>query len=335
MAINMTVEKGRIRDSIFVLLAGCTEISRIPGLTAAGVSPELTFMTPVVDSEIIVAGKPLSMNDPPMTPDGIPTPAVITRAALQSIEMPVMILNSGLKAKPKVPFMETFLEPANDPTVQLALPEMDRSIEAGRRIGEFLSRGFKRIYLGESVPGGTTTSAIVLNALGYSMETSSSMQHDPTNLKNDLVKKALARNPAAGHDSREVMENFGDYMMSTAVGISSGAGKTEVLFCGGTQMATVYHLDKEINGAGNSRKVITTSWVMNHRPSTLKELVGNDLRIADLNFRDSDIDGLRKYDEGHVREGAGMGGSYYAAREILSDGDIKKKIYGVYSSLLK
>ncbi len=331
----MTGEEYRVRDSIFVLLAGCTEISRIPGITAAGVSPELTYMTPVVDSEIIVAGKPLSMNDPPMTPDGIPTPAVITRAALQSIEMPVMILNSGLKAKPKVPFMETFLEPANDPTKQLALPEMERSIEAGKRIGEFLSRGFKRIYLGESVPGGTTTSAIVLSALGYSMETSSSMQHDPTNLKSELVKKALSGKIPADYDAKEAMENFGDYMMSTAVGISSGAGKTEVLFCGGTQMATVYHLDKKINGAGNSRKVITTSWVMSHRPSTLKELVGNDLKIADLSFRDSDIEGLRKYDDGHVREGAGMGGSYYAARELLSEGDIKKEIYGVYRSLMK
>ncbi len=331
----MTGEENRVKDSIFVLLAGCTEISKIPGLTAAGVSPELTFMTPVVDSEIIVAGKPLSMNEPPMTPDGIPTPAVITRAALQSIEMPIMILNSGLKAKPKVPFMETFLEPANDPTKHLALPEMDRSIEAGKRIGEFLSRGFKRIYLGESVPGGTTTSAIVLSALGHSMETSSSMQHDPTNLKNELVKKALSGKISADYDAKEAMENFGDYMMSTAVGISSGAGKTEVLFCGGTQMATVYHLDKKINGTGNSRKVITTSWVMSHRPSTLKELVGNDLIIADLSFRDSDIDGLRKYDDGHVREGAGMGGSYYAARELLSEDDIKKEIYGVYRSLLK
>ena len=41
------------KDILFILLAGTTEVSKIPGISAAGETPELTALTPVLDSEII------------------------------------------------------------------------------------------------------------------------------------------------------------------------------------------------------------------------------------------------------------------------------------------
>ncbi|MCL5881361.1 MAG: TIGR00303 family protein, partial [Candidatus Thermoplasmatota archaeon] len=147
---------------IFLLLAGSTSVSKIPGITAAGATPELSFLTPAVDAEILTEGRPLSMNDPPMTPDGIPTPSIITRACLKVASLWPLVINAGMAHKPGSMFMETGLEPAGNPVNGEALPQLDRAIKTGIEIGKFLSRTFSDLYIAESVPGGTTTAYLVL-----------------------------------------------------------------------------------------------------------------------------------------------------------------------------
>jgi len=82
-------------NTIFVLIAGTTEVSLRSGITAAGASPEFTRITPTVDAEIIGEGKCLSTADPPMTPEGIPTPAIVSRAILDLTGLRSLIVNGG------------------------------------------------------------------------------------------------------------------------------------------------------------------------------------------------------------------------------------------------
>lgn len=316
------------------MLAGCTGLSMVPGITAAGASPDLTFLTPVVDSEIISSGQVMSMNDPPMTPDGIPTPAIITSASLSIAGVPALIVNAGLRERPMVPYIETGLEPAIDPRAGIALPMIQKALSYGRTLGNFLGSIADDVFLAESIPGGTTTAYLVLRAMGYSLSTSSSMQAGPDNMK-DEIWDSLGQDRNFQKNPMGAVESFGDYMMALALGISRGMNRGFLHYCGGTQMATVYRLDRLINNPNGPREVITTGWVMDHRPETMKKLAGSAIRRVDITFRDSQFLGLRKYDEGHVREGAGMGAAYYLASEAAKREQIMDSIGGLYAQLGK
>ena len=42
-----------------------------------------------------------------MTPDGKPTPALLTKAALESASIPQVVINAGSKIPPKLPYFQT------------------------------------------------------------------------------------------------------------------------------------------------------------------------------------------------------------------------------------
>ena len=82
--------------------------SRIPGITGAGASPELTDYTPAADAELIVHGEPRCLPEIPQTlVDGqaAPTPAVITKASLELSKIPFLIADAGAAIKPNVPYI--------------------------------------------------------------------------------------------------------------------------------------------------------------------------------------------------------------------------------------
>ncbi|MCL4349265.1 MAG: TIGR00303 family protein, partial [Candidatus Thermoplasmatota archaeon] len=82
-------------DILYILLGGTTRVSTIPGISAAGASPELTKLTPVLDSEIISEGKCISYDVVPMTEEGIPTPSIITRGANEVSGINTLIMDAG------------------------------------------------------------------------------------------------------------------------------------------------------------------------------------------------------------------------------------------------
>ncbi len=304
--------------ALFVLLAGYTDISTIKGISSAGASPDMMKLTPVLDSEIIAAGRTISINEPPMTPDGIPTPSIITRAALNVSGLNVLIVDAGLRVFPAVPFMYTGLGGAKNPVSADALPDAERAFEYGKIIGKYLDRSYSTLILAESIPGGTTTAYLTLRSGGLSLKTSSSMPGDPYDLKEEIFSKSgsmMIRSPY------ERIKKYGDYMMALSVSISSEFSGT-IIYGGGTQMGNVYHLDRAINGNNERRYVSTTSWVMKHRHGTMHALVPDDkLLVVDLDFSKMSEKGLRKYEDGNVREGAGMGASsYYALLDHPKDG---------------
>ncbi len=321
-------------NSAFVLLAGSTELSKLPGLTAAGASPELTFLTPAIDSEILVSGKPITSRFPPMTPDGIPTPAVVTRGSLELSDIPNIVINAGMGFKPDIAFIETGLNPALDSRISPSAPDFDKAVNRGYYIGKSMLNKFDSIFLAESIPGGTTTSLITLRSLGLKFRTSSTLPNNPESLKDAIVEESLSSwftNPTSYLDS---IRFYGDYMMALALGISSALPDTFIYFSGGTQMATVFSLDRKISGVNTKRYVITTRWIVDDRRDTMEALCGDHLIVSDIDLHGSKEEGLRKFEEGHVKEGVGMGAAYLIATEKNSSNEVLKSIENTYERLL-
>lgn len=297
------------------------------GISAAGATPELTRLTPVVDSEIIFTGKCMSLNGPPMTPEGIPTPSIITRAALERTGIKVMIVDAGLASHPLTPFFSGNLHPSLDPSLEKALPDYRKAMEFGRYIGSLIT-GYRAIFIGESVPGGTTTAQAVMKCLGNDLNTSSSLRQNPDDTKLKVIRKAEKRVGNADLDAEQCVEEYGDYMMAVALGIGNALRENTVIYCGGTQMANVFNLDRIVNLPTGKRYVATTKWVMDHRAETMDKLVGSEnIVVSNIDFSAMPQQGLREYENGHVREGAGMGGAF-AIYSIL-DGNMQ----GLYNEI--
>ncbi len=318
------------KDVLFILLAGTTEISKIPGISAAGETPELTALTPVLDSEIIWSGKCISYDVVPMTDNGIPTPSIITRAAIEISGIETLIVDAGMVEDPKIPFIKTGLGTALNGSEQTALPEYDRALEFGKYIGNLIDGRYKHIFIAESVPGGTTTAYAVLSSLGIMDMTSSSMKDSPDNIKKELAQKALKRIGKRATVPEKIMET-GDYMMPLALGISSAVKNSNIFFSGGTQMATVFYLDKLINN-GKNRYVFTTRYIMNDKKDLMEKLAGSNIIYANTDF--TGMRGLEYYEEGYVKEGTGFGAAFGIASILGNSNDaIYKSIGNVYNRL--
>ncbi|MEM4611406.1 MAG: hypothetical protein QXS95_01505, partial [Candidatus Nitrosocaldus sp.] len=68
------------KDFRFVLVISYTETAEVDGITVAGANKDLVRFTPPADAEFLYLGRCRCIDSVPATPDGKPTPAVITRA---------------------------------------------------------------------------------------------------------------------------------------------------------------------------------------------------------------------------------------------------------------
>ncbi|MCL4340486.1 MAG: nicotinate-nucleotide--dimethylbenzimidazole phosphoribosyltransferase [Candidatus Thermoplasmatota archaeon] len=329
--IRRELSESKSKDIIFILMAGSTAVAEIPGISAAGASSELMKLTPAVDSEIIMAGRCMSMNVPPMTPEGIPTPSIITRASLRSTGIKSMIIDAGLAKEPNVPFLKSGLGMALDPRFKTSIPNFEMAVEFGRYVASILDGKYSSIVIGECIPGGTTTAYLVLRSAGYQVETSSSLQKDPSDLKRDVWKVANERVPQVS-DMMDSVREFGDYSMPISIGLASGIENSRLILAGGTQMALIGRLMKMETGADPF--LATTGWVIDHRKSTIEAVFGSDRLIrSDISFTSSRHSGLRQYDLGNVREGAGMGGAFMLGSIRTGEDRLYRDIDNLYETL--
>src|SRR5512137_3161559 len=104
----------RGKKPLFVLTIATTDTGKIPGISAAGKMPEFTDYTPPADAELLLLGKCKCINGVPVTPDGIPTPALVTMSALKLADIPALPVNAGLRILPQVPFLELGGKPGKD-----------------------------------------------------------------------------------------------------------------------------------------------------------------------------------------------------------------------------
>jgi uncharacterized protein (TIGR00303 family) len=317
------------KKPLFVCTLATTETAKIQGISAAGENPEFTDYTPPADAELLLLGKCKCINGVPVTPDGIPTPALITMSALRLADVPVLVASGGLKVKPQIPFLDLGGSPGNDIRTGSAVENVEEVIQRATLAGEHLAKTADYLVIGESIPGGTTTALGVLSAMGVNAEgkVSSSMTENPHGLKTKTVQAGLA---AAGESFGSLAKNpvkaiscLGDPMMPAFAGLVIGAAaQVPVLMAGGTQMTSVLAVVNALNPDVLCNVAIgTTRWVVNDSSSDICGIVAQiaDVPVlaADIDFAQSRFSGLKAYEKGIVKEGVGAGGAAIAAMAKL------------------
>jgi len=325
------------KNPLFICTIGTTETAKIPGISAAGKYPELTDYTPPADIELLLLGRCKCIPGVPVTPEGIPTPALITMSALQLADIPALVVCGGLKVKPHVPFLNLGGSPGRDIRTGKAVDHVEEVLEGARIAGESLAKIADYLVVGESIPGGTTTALGVLLAMGVDArgKVSSSMPGNPHELKIKTVEAGLkAAGIAFGalaNDPMKAISCVGDPMLPAFAGLVLGAAdKVPVLMAGGTQMGAVLAVINALkHDVLNNVAVGTTRWIVTDKTADLKGIITQiaDVPIlaADLDFGQSRFEGLKAYEVGVVKEGVGAGGAAIAAM-VKSKGSITKEV---------
>ncbi|MEW6043282.1 MAG: nicotinate mononucleotide-dependent phosphoribosyltransferase CobT [Thermoproteota archaeon] len=303
---------------LFSLVISYTDTCTIPGITVAGKNSALLQYTPPADAEFLNFGYCKCINIIPMTPDGKPTPALLTKTALESASIPNMVISAGSKIQPKLPYFETGLSFGKNIAVEpaMSLDDVTHAVEYGRMLGRCLGSTTDCLVIGESIPGGTTTAQAVLASLGIDGQVSSSMPDNPVSLKSEIAYKVVRRNTS--RNPFDVLANAGDPMIATVAGIiSTASAQTKVILAGGTQMAAVLAIGKLTGYNKDNLAIATTSYIIEDKTANLVDTVDQIDQIPVISTRlalkDSKIDGLKAFASGFVKEGVGAGGASLAA----------------------
>jgi len=337
------IEKIWGKTPLFVCVIANTEVGKIKGISAAGANPNLTDLTPPADVELIELGRCRCIDGVPVTPEGIPTPAIITRASLNLANIPFLTINAGLDVLPQIPFVDVRGKAGGDIRKKQAVVSPQGTFKNARIIGKNLAKLCDYLVVGESIAGGTTTALGVLVGLGYDAfgKVSSSMPNNPHTIKMEVVKQALKK--LNDRNVFSVIREMGDPMIPVHAGICVGAAKEiPVLMAGGTQMAAILAVIKEVEKKiVNNLAIATTNWIINDKTSDLSGLINEILSIpiiaTKLSFVNSKYVGLQAYEKGFVKEGVGAGGAVIAAyiksKGKINSDKILKEIEKIYEGL--
>lgn len=313
------------KSPAYCCVIGNTETAKIPGISTAGANPVATDFTPAADVELLFYGRCKCIDGVPVSPSGVPTPGLITMSAVKLANLPVFVMNGGVRVKPHAPFFDVEGAPGDDIRTGRAVKNPERSFDRAVVAGKNLAKAADYLVVGESIAGGTTTALGVLMALGYDAEkkVSSSLPSNPHDLKVQAVEEGLK---ACGYsretlkkDPMAAVEAVGDPMIAAAAGLVVGAADSiPVIMAGGTQMAAVLGVVKGMDDSVMDNLAVgTTRWIIKDSDSDLRYLVSKIGKVpvlaANLNFGMSRYDGLKVYESGVVKEGVGAGGAAIAA----------------------
>ncbi|MHA7647859.1 nicotinate mononucleotide-dependent phosphoribosyltransferase CobT [Nitrosopumilus sp. S4] len=299
---------------LFSLVLSYTETCEIPGISFAGADKDSIKFTPPADAEYLHYGYCKTIEKIPMTPDGKPTPGLLTKTALESASIPHITINAGSKLPPQLPFIDTGMSFGKNISIQDAMTdsEVSHAVDYGRIIGRTLASLTDCLIIGESIPGGTTTSLAVLRALGFDAKVSSSIPNNPVELKNQIVTSALER--IDSDHPYSIISKVGDPMIPFVAGMLSSASEvSKVMLAGGTQMTAVLAFASKIGFNDENTAIGTTSYITNDQSANFQTLVS---KIADVpafsvdpGLVNSKFPGLKAFSEGFAKEGVGAGGS--------------------------
>lgn len=347
------ISKYRGRSPIFACVLGFTETGLIPGISAAGRTPEDRKYTACADAEFLYYGaehKPVYPL-PPLAAGA--SPVLISRAVVEALQMPVYLFNAGLPQAPAVPVIDLGGTPAQCLSLGAAmeLGTVHHLLEQGLLWGSQLAANIPQGYLiiGECVVGGTTTALAILTGLGIQAVGKVNSSHPVCNheqksaLVNLGLEKMRRRGGEGGEDFQSPIPNtidplqlvagVGDPMQVVVAGMAIAASRRcGVLLAGGTQMLAVYALTNAIAHhyalSWQPQEVVvgTTRWVAEdstggtvelarsiHRYGTTQAGIPPSLLATGLSFANSRYPQLRAYEQGFVKEGMGAGGTAIAA----------------------
>ncbi len=306
-----TIKSGRF---LFSFVISYTETCEIPGITFAGADKNSIQFTPPADAEYLHYGYCKTIDKIPMTPDGKPTPGLLTKTALESSSIPHLTINAGSKISPQLPFIETGLSFGKNISTQDAMTDsqVSHAVEYGRIVGRNMASLTDCLIIGESIPGGTTTALAVLRAFGFDAKVSSSIPNNPIELKNQVVNSALER--INSDHPYSIVAKVGDPMIPFVAGmLSSASDVSKVMLAGGTQMTAVLAFASKIGFNEENTAIGTTSYITDDKSANFKNLVTkiSDIPAISVNpgLKNSQYSGLRAFSEGFAKEGVGAGGS--------------------------
>ncbi len=351
-AAQRFIEEFRRGIPLALYFIASTKTSIIPGISIAGPSPEGTLYTPALDVEYLVAGRPLTLNVIPMTPEGLPTPALLTRVALSMLSIPYMVVDAGSYIEPRIPHVDLPSRRVGEriDTGKALLVEVARALfEESRILAEMVVPSGGSVIVGESIPGGTTTAMAIMEALGFRAigKVSSAGPNNPHELKKRVFEEGIKNSGLAIPTSNvfEAVAAIGDPLHISIAGFVVGAlsRNSRILLAGGTQMCAVLAILKKFGIELRERVAIgTTRWTVKDPSSDIEGLVRDiapevPIIATALNLGDAPFPGLRMYEQGFVKEGVGAGGTIVALtllRGVELD-ELKKAIYNEYQRLLQ
>ena len=308
------IESMKSKKFLFSFVISYTETCEIPGITFAGADKDSIQFTPPADAEYLHYGYCKTIDKIPMTPDGKPTPGLLTKTALESASIPHLTINAGSKISPQLPFIDTGMSFGKNISTEDAMTDsqVSHAVDYGRIVGRSMASLTDCLIIGESVPGGTTTALAVLKALGYDAKVSSSIPNNPVELKNEIVTSALER--IDSDHPYSIVAKVGDPMIPFVAGmLSSASSVSNVMLAGGTQMAAVLAFAAKIGFNEENTAIGTTSYITGDESANFTSLVS---KIADIpaisvnpGLENSQHAGLKAFSEGFAKEGVGAGGS--------------------------
>lgn len=328
------LSEGRIPEGEFILNLAGSATSNIPGISAAGATPESRKLTPAVDAEVLLTGTTADGGSIPVSPAGIVSPVVITRAALALAGAGIGIVDCGTFKSPAVPYTRIHSQPARCLSTGQAMDrkQVMKLFSRGREAGSRIKKNLEYLILAECVPGGTTTAAAVLTAFGYQVRNllSSSLPVADQELRFKLIdrgiKKAGLSPQIVSQEPLNAIAAVGDPMQPVVAAIAlTAATDIPVILAGGSQMLAVWELVRRLAGMVGiewqalNLAVITTKWVVydsNAGTAELARMLDAPLAASCPDFSQSRHRGLKAYEDGHVKEGVGAGGAMAAASII-------------------
>ena len=308
------IESMKSKRFLFSFVISYTETCEIPGITFAGADKDSIQFTPPADAEYLHYGYCKTIDKIPMTPDGKPTPGLLTKTALESASIPHLTIDAGSKISPQLPFIDTGMSFGKNISTEDAMidSQVSHAVDYGRIVGRSMASLTDCLIIGESIPGGTTTALAVLKALGYDAKVSSSIPNNPVELKNQIVKSALER--IDSDHPYSIVAKVGDPMIPFVAGmLSSASSVSNVMLAGGTQMAAVLAFATKIGFHEENTAIGTTSYITSDESANFTSLVSEitDIPVISVNpgLENSKYVGLKAFSEGFAKEGVGAGGS--------------------------
>ena len=330
---------------VFASILGFTATALIPGISAAGATPESRQYTAVADAEFLHNGPQPHPHYPLPSLDAGASPVLISRAVVEALQCPVYLFNAGLPVNPSVPTIDLGGVPALCITsgAAMTIERVKHLLEQGLIWGERLAKEAQNSYviLSECVVGGTTTALAVLLGLGISAMGKVNSSHPDCNHAQKLAIATTGlqqggfwplsrRSPEGLTDEKTCIDPFrlvaavGDPMQIVVAGMAIAASRrVGVLLAGGTQMLAVYGLVETIATqyhlpwCPDQIAIGTTRWVAEDATGDtvgLAETVGTvPLLATQLNFSTSRYPQLQAYEQGYVKEGVGAGGAAIAS----------------------
>ncbi|GAB4368697.1 MAG: TIGR00303 family protein [Elainellaceae cyanobacterium] len=297
---NTWLAQHRGLPPVFACVLGFTETGLIPGISAAGATPQDRQYTAIADAEFLYNGPQPHPRYPLPPLQAGASPVLISRAVVAAQAIPVHLFNAGLPVPPTVPCVDLgglparCLTQANALDLTIAKHLFQQGLIWGERLAAEATPGY--LVLAECVVGGTTTALSVLTGLGWNALGKVNSSHPTCNhqqkweVVNAGLRQFAAQNPCLVQkpkippqsqsqllsqsqatttpDPLALIAAVGDPMQITVAGMAIAASRNcGVLLAGGTQMLAVYALTKAIaNTYGLSwqaeRVVVgTTRWV--------------------------------------------------------------------------